>query len=73
MYFFLGCVFFPILRGLEYGAAYSFDEESYNRFYPIANKAGLEYLGPEDFSENSQMTGQGIHIVRIQKMNVSGN
>ena len=30
--------FGDIKRGLDHGGAYSFDEEAYNRFYPLANK-----------------------------------
>ncbi|MFQ5824073.1 MAG: hypothetical protein ACE5JB_08465 [bacterium] len=34
--------FGEILKGLELGAAYAFDEDSYARFYPLARKAGLD-------------------------------
>jgi hypothetical protein len=33
--------FGEILKGLKLGAAYGFDEESYERFYPLAIKEGL--------------------------------
>ncbi len=33
--------FGEIMRGLQLGAAYAFDEESYGRFYPLARKEGL--------------------------------
>ena len=33
--------FGEILNGLQLGAAYAFDEESYARFYPLARKEGL--------------------------------
>ena len=33
--------FREVLRGLRLGAAYAFDEESYSKFYPMAQKAGL--------------------------------
>lgn len=33
--------FGEILRGLNLGAAYGFDEESYKKFYPLARKEGL--------------------------------
>jgi len=52
--------FGEIIRGMEMGAPYAFDEESYNRFYPLANKIGLE-LKEEDFSE----TETGFHFVII--------
>jgi len=29
------------LNGLKLGAAYAFDEESYQKFYPLARKEGL--------------------------------
>jgi hypothetical protein len=35
--------FGEILQGLELGAAYAFDKESYARFYPLALEAGLRY------------------------------
>jgi hypothetical protein len=50
------------MRGISLGAAYCFDEESYNRFYPLATQEGLK-LGPEDFSDN---TRPGFHFVRVQ-------
>ncbi len=34
--------FGEICRGLSMGAAYSFDEEAYGRFHPLAKKAGLD-------------------------------
>jgi hypothetical protein len=33
--------FGEILRGLQLGAAYAFDQESYGRFYPLAREAGI--------------------------------
>lgn len=33
--------FGEILRGLQLGAAYAFDKESYARFYPLALEAGI--------------------------------
>ena len=50
-----------ILVGMYQGGAYAFDEESYNRFYPIAAKAGID-IGPQDFS----MPGPtGMHFVHV--------
>jgi len=49
------------MRGMRLGAAYSFDETAYNRFYPLAKREGLE-LGVEDFSS----TATGRHFVRLQ-------
>ena len=54
--------FGEILAGLQLGAAYSFDEEAYNRFFPLAQAEGLG-LGPEDFSEPGPT---GVHLVRVQ-------
>ena len=42
--------FGEITKGMKMGAPYAFDEESYNRFYPLANKIGLN-LKEEDFSQ----------------------
>ena len=61
--------FGEIMQGMNRGGAYSFDEESYNRFYPLAVKAGMK-IGPEDFSGE---TPTGLHFVRVQKMGISTN
>ena len=53
--------FSEILQGLRLGAAYSFDETAYNRFYPLAKTEGIE-LGPEDFYP----APTGMHFVRVQ-------
>ena len=34
--------FGEIMRGLKLGAAYAFDEDAYNRFYPLAKEVGLD-------------------------------
>jgi hypothetical protein len=54
--------FGEILKGLKLGGAYAFDEEAYNRFHPLAKKAGLP-ITPQDFSGP---TPTGMHFVRIQ-------
>lgn len=54
--------FGEILTGIKAGAAYCFDEESYNRFYPLASLEGVE-LGVEDFTGE---TPTGFHFVRVQ-------
>ena len=41
--------FGEIMQGLSLGAAYAFDEDSYSRFYPLAQAAGLP-VEPGDFS-----------------------
>jgi len=56
--------FSEILAGINAGAAYCFDEESYNRFYPLAKQEGLD-LGPEDFTDE---TPNGLHFVRVSKL-----
>ena len=58
-----------IKRGLSLGGAYSFDEEAYNRFYPLASSIGIK-IGPEDFSGQ---TPTGLHFVRVQKIPISTN
>ncbi len=59
--------FGEILNGLELGAAYAFDEDAYNRFHPLAKKAGLP-MTPQDFSGPSPT---GMHFVRIQLADVT--
>lgn len=51
-----------ILKMMPHGAAYVFDEQAYNRFYPLANSAGLD-LKPEEFSGPSDAT---FHFVRVE-------
>ena len=60
--------FDDILAGLGMGAAYAFDEEAYHRFYPLAQRAGLTTVGPEDFSAPPPpgLTHTPIHLVRVQ-------
>ncbi len=45
-----------ILRGLQLGAAYAFDKESYARFYPLAQEAGLA-VQPAEFATVAAMDG----------------
>jgi hypothetical protein len=59
--------FGEILKGLELGAAYAFDEESYIRFHPHAKKAGVP-ISPQDFSGPSLT---GMHFVRVQVVDVT--
>ncbi|MFH1415206.1 MAG: hypothetical protein ABIH89_03870 [Elusimicrobiota bacterium] len=62
--------FGEIMRGFSLGGAYCFDEEAYNRFYPLARKKGLN-IGPEDFSGKTET---GIQFARIQKApGIKGN
>lgn len=55
--------FGEIRRGLELGAAYAFDRESYARFYPLAAEAGLP-VADADFEEHSQR-GERFFSVRL--------
>ena len=54
--------FSEIISGMKKGAPYAFDEQSYNRFYPLANKIGYN-LKEEDFST---VTETGFHFVVIR-------
>jgi hypothetical protein len=55
--------FGEIIKGMEMGAPYAFDEESYNRFFPLANKIGFD-LKEEDFSETETETGFLFLVIR---------
>jgi hypothetical protein len=59
--------FGEIMQGINLGAAYCFDEQASNRFYPLAQEEGMD-IGPEDFSGFSPT---GMHFVRIQKCNIA--
>jgi len=54
--------FGEILQGMKRGAPYAFDETSYNRFFPIANKFGFN-LKEEDFSVPTE-TGRHFVLIR---------
>ena len=54
--------FSEIIQGMEKGAAYAFDEQSYNRFYPLANKTGFN-LKKEDFTIQTETR---FHFVVIR-------
>ena len=58
--------YWEIMAGIRAGAAYSFDEVAYNRFYPLAARDGLS-VGPENFGP----TPTGRHFVRLQVRNNS--
>ncbi len=65
--------FGEILKGLELGAAYAFDEEAYNRFHPLCQKGGPAHdaarlLGP--ISHGHALcpdTARGCHITRSSR------
>ena len=54
--------FSDIVKGMKMGAPYAFDEQSYNRFYPLANKIGYS-LKEEDFSVPTE-TGRHFVVIR---------
>ena len=56
--------FGEIINGMRQGGAYSFDKESYNRFYDIAITNGVTELpAKETFLEKSDVE---THFMRIQ-------
>jgi len=55
--------FGEIRRGLQLGAAYAFDKESYARFYPLAVEAGMP-VAAADFEEQSHQ-GARFFTVRL--------
>jgi hypothetical protein len=59
--------FDDILTGIQFGAAYAFDEEAYRLFLPLAQRAGLN-LKREDFSAAppTDLPQPPIHLVRVQ-------
>jgi hypothetical protein len=54
--------FSEIMNGIKLGAPYAFDEQAYDRFYPLANKIGFN-LKKEDFSIPTE-TGRHFVVVR---------
>lgn len=54
--------FGEIMRGLQLGAAYAFDKESYGRFYPLARKEGLP-VAEGDFKEQKS---KGFRFFTVQ-------
>lgn len=54
--------FTEIVAGLRLGGAYAFEPAAYQRFRPLAERAGMP-LGPER-SETPQPAG--VHLVRVQ-------
>ncbi len=53
--------FGEVLHRLGEGAAYAFDEAAYERFYPLARRAGID-LSPEDFPP---MSDTEFHFVKV--------
>ena len=58
--------FGEILRGLQLGGAYAFDEESYSRFFPLARDAEIP-VSEADFAEQSKI-GNRFFTVRIASL-----
>ena len=54
--------FIEIIQGMKLGASYAFDEQSYNRFFPLANRIGFN-LKEENFSVPTE-TGRHFVIIR---------
>ncbi|MBC8185483.1 hypothetical protein H8E88_30720 [candidate division KSB1 bacterium] len=54
--------FVEIMQGLQLGAAYGFDEDAYNRFYPIAKDIGLD-VQQADFEEKRS---EGLRFFTVQ-------
>jgi hypothetical protein len=54
--------FGEIVKGMKMGAPYAFDEQSYNRFYPLANRIGFN-LKEEEFSDQTE-TGRHFVVIR---------
>jgi hypothetical protein len=55
--------FGEILRGLQLGAAYAFDQESYAMFYPLARDVGIP-VAAADF-EGQRRKGSRFFTVRF--------
>lgn len=53
--------FGEVLQGLQLGAAYAFDKESYARFYPLAAAAGLP-VENADFDDPSRQATRFLTV-----------
>ena len=58
--------FGEILRGLELGAAYAFDRESYTRFYPLALEAGIP-VEAADFEGQGELGGRFFTVRLVMR------
>lgn len=54
--------FGEILSGLKLGAAYGFDEDAYERFYPLAIKEGL----PVSKADFGKIKSENMHFFTVQ-------
>lgn len=59
--------FGDIMKGLKLGAAYGFDKDSYNKFYPLAIDEGLEVM-TVNFDEQ-ELKGNRFITVQIDIKN----
>lgn len=55
--------FGEIVKGLQLGAAYAFDEEAYARFFPLAKQEGIS-VAEVDFKKK-QEEGQRFLIIQL--------
>jgi len=55
--------FGEIIQGMQLGAAYAFDKDAYNRFYPLARQIELN-IQPADFKKN-KLKGMRFFTVQI--------
>ena len=53
--------FREIMLGLQHGAPYSFDEEAYQRFLPLAQHEGLDLR--EEIPDSQK---EGLHLIKVQ-------
>ena len=55
-----------VLEAMQMGGAYSFDEESFSRFVPLAGEDGIDVVDftPQDVP--AARTGNGIALMRVQ-------
>jgi len=56
--------FGEIVSGMKLGAAYAFDKEAYDRFYPLAVEEGIP-VKPQDFSAAKE-GGHRFSIVEVR-------
>jgi hypothetical protein len=57
--------FGDVKEGMEGGASYAFDQEAYDRFYPLAQKAGID-VQPDEFRTSDD---NELHLVKVKLEN----
>ena len=60
-----------ILKGLKMGAAYAFDKEAYDVFYPLAKDGGLKMFELFRSQDNTNIDDDRIPLKRIQWKNIT--